>query len=382
MIARMRAAARQPGQVLVIFAVLVPVLVALLGFGIDAAHLYRERRQLQNTADLAALGGASQLPDDVAAARSIALDLAARNGHPGDSVDAVAGYGGNDTRLLVTARREVETFFMSILGIDRVAISARAVAEHASGAGTSVFVKKDTHCWTHGIYWPGNNITVAGDAHSNAAMTVTGSNNTLDGSLTYKTGCQGNVTTSGTNPNMPSAQAAPWRDWPEKFTPADFPCTVRITNPDLRAAANYPLWESNNPSSKRLRTGTICYDGSGTLTLTDTGVSGTVTLRARNIRITGTNFNLSPHRNGVLIYSTGNSFPSMVLDMTGGTLNGMLYNKLASSGSDVSGQIDITGRSGFRLNGTIITWSVVLRGSNWQISGTLDAEPEPMHLVE
>ena len=55
---RGRASSAQRGQVLVIFALLLPVLFAMLAILIDAGMLYGERRSAQNAADAGALAAA------------------------------------------------------------------------------------------------------------------------------------------------------------------------------------------------------------------------------------------------------------------------------------------------------------------------------------
>jgi hypothetical protein len=140
------------------------------------------------------------------------------------------------------------------------------------------------------------------------------------------------------------------------------------------------IWKGNNPASKEFKPGTICYEGSSTLTLSADGISGNVTFRARNIRLTGNNYNLTPYWNGVLILSNGTTFPCVVLDV-GGKMQGMIYNYYPQSVNS-GGQVQIIGRTGFQLNGSIVAWSVKLSGSNWGITGSDGGTPEPMRLVE
>lgn len=372
---------RQPGQVLVIFAIAAPILIAMLGFGIDISHVYQEKRDLQNAVDLAALGGVSQMPGNAGAAQSIAVTIANSNGETGDAFSAVAGVNGDNTRLQVSGSRDVDMFFMSVLGYQNVTISARAVAEHAEGKGTAIFAKKDTHCWVQSIYVPNNNITIDGDAHSNSGMTWSGSNNTLNGKLDHGAGCESNVRMTGTNPNVPAPQPVAHREWPVIHNPSSFTCTFTVSEPNLTNSANASIWVGNSIAGKKLKPGTICYTGNSTMTLAADGVSGNVTFKAKYINLSGSNYNLTPYKNGVLVHSTGLNFPSVTMNV-GGRMEGMLVNQNMTNGSTQGGQIDITGRSGFVLDGSIVTWSVVLRGSGWTITSTLDGTPEPMRLVE
>jgi len=80
---------RRSGQVLVLFAVIVIVLVAICALTIDVGRLFTCKAQLQNAVDAAALAGASQLvgvvtEDEKTLARAEAESLAAENVVAGD----------------------------------------------------------------------------------------------------------------------------------------------------------------------------------------------------------------------------------------------------------------------------------------------------------
>src|SRR3954452_16703535 len=76
---------RQRGQVMVMVALLLPVMMALAAFALDIGTLYAQRRALQNAADAAALAGAralqlQQLGSTGADPSATALQFAALNG--------------------------------------------------------------------------------------------------------------------------------------------------------------------------------------------------------------------------------------------------------------------------------------------------------------
>src|SRR6185369_1224552 len=76
---------RKRGQVMVMAALLLPVMMALAAFALDIGTLYAERRALQNAADAAALAGAralqmQQLGSTTADPSASALQFAALNG--------------------------------------------------------------------------------------------------------------------------------------------------------------------------------------------------------------------------------------------------------------------------------------------------------------
>ncbi len=388
---RVRGVRNSRGQVMVLFALLLPVLVGMMGIGIDTANLFQARREIQSAADLAALAGASQLPDNMGAASSVASDIAAQNGYSGSEVAITAPYDGDDNKIEVAITQDVGLFFMPVLGLSSATVSARSVASHEINAGLAVFGKKDTHCWTGTITWNGNGITVDGSVHSNSGITFPGSGNTVTGDMTYKVGapaypsdgwtdCTPHVSMTGSNPGIELEPDA-WQDWPVVYVKSDFPCTYNLgSDPNLERDGNWWVDGTMLPK-KQLKPGVICYDGSNKLFMQENGVSGNVTFRANRIDIGGTNTNFTAYKNGVLFYSEATNFPALELDPVGGTWEGMIYNR-RPTGTTQGGQVDINGSSGFRLNGTIIAWAVKLNGSNWSIFGNMDSTFEPMRLVE
>ena len=113
------------GQILVILALSLLVLILFVALAVDVGHFYAERRRMQNAADAGALAGAHALCfGDPAEAEGAAHDYAvARNGATTAAVDVSGGI-----TVTVTAGESVATFFAGVIGIDQVAISARATA--------------------------------------------------------------------------------------------------------------------------------------------------------------------------------------------------------------------------------------------------------------
>ena len=382
------------GQVMVMFALLLPVLIGMIGLGVDAAHLFNNRRDIQSAADLAALAGASQLPGDLGAASSIATDIATSNGYSAGGVTVTTPYDGDDTKIEVQITDDVGLFFMPVLGLSNVSVSARSVASHEINAGTAVMAKKDYHCWEGTVTWRANNITVDGDVHSNGGLTVHGSGNTINqGSLSYKTGapaylldgetdCGFENDITGSNPNI-DIEAASWHDWPVLYTGADFPCTYNLGS-DGNLERDGPWWQGGTMlPDRQLNPGVICVSGNNWLTMDEDNISGNVTFRGGRIDIRGSNTNFTAYANNVLMVSDSRSFPAMRLYPSGGSWEGMIYNRDWDTGDYVEGgQIRITGSSGFQHTGTIVGWAVYLDGSGWGLFGTEEATFEPMRLVE
>lgn len=119
---------RQEGQVTVLVAVFMVVLVGMAGFVIDVGSWFRQQRVSQSTVDSAALAGAQSLPDNTGDATALANTYAGDNGGvAGATVTFTSRYGPNDT-ITVQQVRPATGFFSSLLGISTVTVRARASA--------------------------------------------------------------------------------------------------------------------------------------------------------------------------------------------------------------------------------------------------------------
>lgn len=117
---------KEDGQVLVMVALLLGVLLAFAALVIDVGYFYAEKRQLQTAVDAAALAGAQELPD-VTIAKSVAVDYAEKNKLNAPVV--TPQYSGDPLKLKVVGTRTVPTFFARILGFANTDIKAIAVAQ-------------------------------------------------------------------------------------------------------------------------------------------------------------------------------------------------------------------------------------------------------------
>jgi len=127
------------GQVLVLVALSLLVLLGIVALAVDGGHLYAERRKMQNAADAGALAGArvlcyeaDQTPpyDDVVdEAKKYAVD---HNGAEGAQV-TVSG----SLTVTVVATETATTFFARVIGFPTADVAARASAmcQGPEGAG-------------------------------------------------------------------------------------------------------------------------------------------------------------------------------------------------------------------------------------------------------
>ena len=123
---------RENGQAMV-FSVL--FLVGVLGMAalvLDVGSWFREKRQLQLTADAAALAGAQVLPGSPASATSLALQYATTNGRPITTNDVAisSAFSSNDT-ITVQEKSDAPGFFSKLFGINTVKVGASAAARAA-----------------------------------------------------------------------------------------------------------------------------------------------------------------------------------------------------------------------------------------------------------
>jgi Flp pilus assembly protein TadG len=117
------------GQVIVLTVIAMTVLLGMAALVLDVGAWFRTKRQLQATADAAALAGAQALPDAPGAAYNMALDYAGKNGGgvAGSDVKITSTNGGNDT-IAVAAQKNEPGFFSRVFGLNVVDVGANAKA--------------------------------------------------------------------------------------------------------------------------------------------------------------------------------------------------------------------------------------------------------------
>jgi hypothetical protein len=121
------AAGSESGQVAVIAACMLAVLIGAAGIVIDVGSWYRADRAAQATADAAALAGAQALREGTADASALAAMYTEKNG--GGAIEVTFGTRvlANDL-ITVTIARPAPSFFTKLFGIDSVQVNARATA--------------------------------------------------------------------------------------------------------------------------------------------------------------------------------------------------------------------------------------------------------------
>jgi len=118
----------EDGQVLVLVALLMVVLVGFAALMIDVGAMYLTKSNMQNAADAAAIAGAQKLPY-VSTAISTAKDYAELNGAEKLKTTATAPYNGDSDMIEVVITKNVPFSFAKVLGFTQSDVTARAVAK-------------------------------------------------------------------------------------------------------------------------------------------------------------------------------------------------------------------------------------------------------------
>jgi hypothetical protein len=119
---------RDEGQVTVLTAVFIVVLLGMTGFVLDVGSWFRQQRLSQTTVDAAALAGAQALPGDPSAATASATSFATKNGGvAGLSIVVKTKWTPNDS-ISVTQNAPASGFFSKLFGINTVNVGAKATA--------------------------------------------------------------------------------------------------------------------------------------------------------------------------------------------------------------------------------------------------------------
>lgn len=121
--------AREAGQILVIFALMLTFLIGMVGIAIDVTFAWRSGLQIQRAADAGALAGVVYMPGDLTSATTEATSVAGRNGYStGNSTISVAPNPSDTHQLDVIITSSVPTFFVRLFGINSWTITRQARA--------------------------------------------------------------------------------------------------------------------------------------------------------------------------------------------------------------------------------------------------------------
>jgi Flp pilus assembly protein TadG len=369
----------ETGQVLVVTALCITVLLGLVAFAADVGVMLRAKRVMQTAADSAALAGAAEINfgDVIAAAQADAV----QNNVPASAVTVNLGpqNGPNKNKLNyveVIVSQSQPTFFMKMFNFSSLNVGARAVA---------TAVPTSNCIYTLGT--SGTDISMTGSGNlsiSNCSILIdsTDANDALD------------LTGSGTITAMSIGIVGGFTAPPGHITPTPVTGMSAVSDPlsltpptfsSCNAGISFTGSTPHTVTGPSTPGGIICYNG-----FSNTG-SGSVTFPAGTYVING-NFSTtgsgSLSGTGVTFYlpSNGDKFSvtgSGDLNFsapTSGTYNGILFYQnpsdstkmsiTGSSSSSINGifyapsaQLDLTGSGGSAFNTDLIVGSLKITGS-------------------
>lgn len=139
----------QSGQAFVLTVLFLTALVGMAALVVDLGSWFRQHRQLQATADAAALAGAQDLPGSTGNANALAEQYGRRNtqGLTELSVTFSSKFEPNDT-IRVHVAKPAPGFFSKVFGVDSVNEGAAATARTGgmqAAKYVAPIVVKDTH---------------------------------------------------------------------------------------------------------------------------------------------------------------------------------------------------------------------------------------------
>lgn len=390
---RSRTPAGERGQMIIVFALLVPLVIFVVAAAaVDVGFWQSERRGAQTAADLAALAAARELPGSDAAVIQYGLDYAKTNGY--DDAD-------DDVSVLVTPRHKgdpdlVEVridsqsagFFSSIFGLIAPNHGARAVAEYLTAEEQYALFANENSCGVdNALELSGSNITVVGRSHTNAVLKVGGSDNDFEGAVTFVCNSpnrnQIHKSTDFDPPPAPTGQiqmpveyelittSSQTGDWRVRNvrTGAETSCTVK---------RNSEIILNSFVSGGVIPSGVYCTKDK--LTLSQGNVTGNVTLVSlKEMTVGGSDISLTPYWDNLLLFSYMNNDSALDFSGQGGRWEGLFYAPRGTAkiqGSDgSSGSLDIVG--------SIIADQIRISGSNFTITAAfVSAEGSGLALVE
>ncbi len=217
----MRPIRKQRGQIMVLVALSVTVLLGFLGLATDVGILWATKRKAQTAADAAAVAGVNAtMTTEGANYSAAATDVASLNGFTNGQNNIVvtpnqttpAGYPpGNYVQVDITV--PVKTYFLGVIGYRTINVGVSALAGNTSGPNTIIALNGS-----------GSGVTVDGPSVNVTCGVI--SNSSSSSSLTVKNGgsiSAGSIAvvgdTSGTVPSNVKKHCAPVQNPFSNWTP-------------------------------------------------------------------------------------------------------------------------------------------------------------------
>src|SRR5438105_2409699 len=310
-----RHARKQAGQVLVLFALLLPLLLGGMGLAIEGGFALAQRQRMQAAADLAALNAAycqvypsksacvsaASFPGSGGSAmRGMALAVARANGYDPGSVTLVTPYEGDPNRIAVSIAQPVPTALLGMIGFSGFSITGRAVGAVQSGVtSASLLALNPTKCGSIAI--SGNGTVTAGSGgiqdNSSCGTALTGSGNASVDVVAANINVVGGYSISGNARFLPT---------PITGSAALSDPLSSLTPPDGIGLTSQGAFSCGSNSTATINPG-IYTSISASSNCVVTMQPGTYVIKGGGLSISG-NASLTGH--GVFVYNAGSGFPS------------------------------------------------------------------------
>ena len=180
---------RQRGSILILFAITLPLLVLFSGMAVDLGYVYIQRSHMQNSADAAALAGATKLNTSDNAAGDFAQTYLNQNSTAADSGQSVTityPHKNDLKKIRVDITEDIPLFFFRYFGYKTMQLTVHAIASCATTAtNTSIFDYSIISGSKNDILTlgPGGANTYNGKIHSNYKLAQGGGNCKVNGEI-------------------------------------------------------------------------------------------------------------------------------------------------------------------------------------------------------
>jgi Putative Flp pilus-assembly TadE/G-like len=356
-----RRVGNEEGQLLPLLGLLLAALLGISAVVIDVGRAYLVQRNLQSSADAAALAAAQELPSESGASTT----ARAYSSRPGGKNERAADFPTVTTTVDVSCRshfrcapvnavevREaarVPAGLARVFGLDYFDVSARAVAAITQGNVPWAIFAYDQTCGDVVFRYNGNVFEVDGGIHSNGNFEANGINITAGyassgGPRECEPTIDGDHIDFGGHPAPvfdPSLL-----DWPVYFEESDFPCDFR--------AKQFKF----NTHNVHIPEGVYC--ASELFEVNANYANGRFTAIAPKIIADGNNQQLDPYLHGVLFFATGTQ--EMVLNGNSYDWEGIMFAPRA--------RVKINGNADSTLTGMIAAMKVEVNGEAFRMFGT------------
>ena len=126
---------KERGIAMVWLAITLLTMVLFAGFAVDVSNWWLRAERIQRAADAGAHAGVAFLPADLGSATTTARKETAKNGYPlggGQNTAIAVTQEPNPNRLRVKISTDVPTYFLGLIGIDKLRMTREAVAEYVA----------------------------------------------------------------------------------------------------------------------------------------------------------------------------------------------------------------------------------------------------------